>query len=460
MTCVAAIPSTIALPEPRLADLSKLVQDSVPYPDTGRRRVLLACPTLRRRAQAVENLRLAMEMSSGRHELVPVLVVNADDEQWPEGADHAGPHPLPPQARVLRIKAGSTKVEAHNAAPADFEARGEAWDLLVLLADDQKCEVRGWDEFICRELYRQWDDGDGVVHASDGVTHKALCTQCIMGRRYYLRDDYVYNPQYRSFFCDDEFTHWARARGRLLYRHRVLFRHLHPAHISGRVYDSTYTACTPDFEPDFQKWQYRQCLAPLPPLLSVVIITTPHRDERRARLVAQWQAQRDEWLIPGVHVVELVFVKDCRELSRGVKRQMGLEAAKGVYVMHADDDDPLADGFLDNFLRACDACERPPYPDCFELHGVLHSDSGTTQCFHHSIAYDGWSNDRPVLTRTPNHCNIIRREIALRVPFFDKHYGEDSCWSRRIRPHLHTEGTFLEVSLEYHPRETRAAEYL
>lgn len=57
-----------------------------------------------------------------------------------------------------------------------------------------------------------------------------MITMAIMGRYYYLRDNYIYNPVYKSLFCDNEQMEVAQQRGRYKYIKKRLFNHNNPMH--------------------------------------------------------------------------------------------------------------------------------------------------------------------------------------------------------------------------------------
>ena len=99
----------------------------------------------------------------------------------------------------------STKVQAIN---ADVDKR--KFDILVNSSDDMNPQVYGWDEDIRLGFKEYFPDYDGVLHFNDGVNGRDLNTLCILGRRYYERFGYIYNPEYKSLYCDNEFTEISR----------------------------------------------------------------------------------------------------------------------------------------------------------------------------------------------------------------------------------------------------------
>lgn len=108
------------------------------------------------------------------------------------------------------------------------------WDVLVLASDDMICQVSGWDDQIRNDMALNFGDLDGVLYYPDGYTQ--LNTMCIMGRAYYNRFNYIYNPDYNSLFCDDEFMQVSRFLKREYKSDLVLFRHEHPVW-KGEQYD-------------------------------------------------------------------------------------------------------------------------------------------------------------------------------------------------------------------------------
>lgn len=118
-----------------------------------------------------------------------------------------------------------TKVEAYN---RDIH-HAEGWDIIVVASDDMVCVCPAWDEIIRQEIEHYFPDTDGVLHFNDGYTGNKLNTLPIIGRKYYERFGYVYNPTYTSLFCDNEFMEVASSTKRQVYSETILFKHEHPA---------------------------------------------------------------------------------------------------------------------------------------------------------------------------------------------------------------------------------------
>lgn len=103
------------------------------------------------------------------------------------------------------------------------------WDILVNFSDDMEFVVDGFDQIIVDDMMKYFPDTDGVLHYPDGNIGDRLMTMSIIGRKYYERDGYIYNPDYISLWCDNEAQEVAKLRGKYQYIDKVLFNHNHPA---------------------------------------------------------------------------------------------------------------------------------------------------------------------------------------------------------------------------------------
>ncbi len=58
-----------------------------------------------------------------------------------------------------------------------------------------------------------------------------------MGVDYYKRFNYIYHPDYKSLWCDNEFHEVAQRLDRYVYIDTDLYRHNHPANVGGQMDD-------------------------------------------------------------------------------------------------------------------------------------------------------------------------------------------------------------------------------
>ena len=118
----------------------------------------------------------------------------------------------------------ANKVDAINRDMGLFKD----WDILILMSDDMEFIRHGFDTQIIKD-YSKFPIGDVLMHYPDQAAGKALITMAIMDRKYYDRFGYIYNPEYKSLFCDNEQHEVAVKLGRYVFIKDRLFNHNHPA---------------------------------------------------------------------------------------------------------------------------------------------------------------------------------------------------------------------------------------
>lgn len=102
------------------------------------------------------------------------------------------------------------------------------WDILINMSDDMEFIQPGFDVTIIKD-YKSFAIGDVLMHYPDQAAGQALITMAIMDKKYYDRFGYIYNPEYKSLFCDNEQQEVAKLLGRYVFIKKRLFNHNHPA---------------------------------------------------------------------------------------------------------------------------------------------------------------------------------------------------------------------------------------
>lgn len=116
-----------------------------------------------------------------------------------------------------------SKIEAVNADLTDVN-----FDILLLASDDMIPMVKGYDTIIKQKMMEFYPDTDGVLWFNDGYQGNRLNTLSIMGKKYYDRFNYIYNPDYLSVWCDNEFMDVANMLNKQTYIDEVIIKHEHP----------------------------------------------------------------------------------------------------------------------------------------------------------------------------------------------------------------------------------------
>ncbi len=145
-----------------------------------------------------------------------------------------------------------TKIEAVN---ADIE-QVQNFDILLLASDDMIPQVKGYDEDIRRDMEKYFPNTDGILWYFDG-TRRDLNTLSILGRNYYNRFGYIYHPEYKSLFCDAEFTKVGKILKKQQFIDKVIIKHDHPK-TDGLNYDSLYLQNDTYYAADRQFYRSRR----------------------------------------------------------------------------------------------------------------------------------------------------------------------------------------------------------
>ncbi len=119
----------------------------------------------------------------------------------------------------------TSKVDAINRDMPEID-----WDILVNFSDDMLFNFYGFDEVIRQEMMQNFPDTDGYLHFPERDSMAALCVLTICGRKYYDRFGYIYNPEYKSLFCDNEQMEVAKILGKYIYLPYMIFEHRNPAY--------------------------------------------------------------------------------------------------------------------------------------------------------------------------------------------------------------------------------------
>jgi hypothetical protein len=90
-------------------------------------------------------------------------------------------------------------------------------DVLMLASDDMVPVQMGYDEVIAKCYEQAFPDYDGAIKFWDGLRPKEdpLMTLTVMGFPLYKRFGYIYNPEYKSLYCDNEQTQVCHQLGKL-----------------------------------------------------------------------------------------------------------------------------------------------------------------------------------------------------------------------------------------------------
>ena len=129
--------------------------------------------------------------------------------------------------------------------------------------------------------------------------------------------------------------------------------------------------------------------------------------------------------------IEIIYIRDNKEMTIGEKRTKLNKMANGKYVVHWDDDDWIHPQGIDLIISGI-----PVGADCITYKEYLKINN-IVESREYSIRYT--SSHPADLNRPVGPKCVIKTSIAQQVKFKDIRYGEDGLWANDIKPLLKTE---------------------
>lgn len=173
--------------------------------------------------------------------------------------------------------------------------------------------------------------------------------------------------------------------------------------------------------------------------LSVLIPTVEGRESFYDALFAELYRQSDD-------SIEIITLKDNKQITIGEKRNRLYEMAMGEYSVQIDDDDMIAPDYIDRVLRATELCpDSIGYNESVVWNGVYAGISNI------SLRNKRWEENKYGyrFIRTPFFKVPIKTDIAKSIKFKDIRWAEDHDWSVRVYGSLTTE-VFIPETMYYY----------
>ena len=324
----------------------------------------------------------------------------------------------------------SSKVEAFN---RDIDA--QTFDVIVAVHDDMAPTTKGYDQIIMQYMEAFFPNFDGVLNFNDGFVGRDCNTLPVIGRAFYERFGYIYNPAYKALVCNLELTCVSKILRKEKVIDQIIIKHNHPAWGAGHN-DALYEKNETYHEQDRQTFMQRRAQqfeipqveleAATPMLWSILICTIDERKESFDKLCTKLKQQINELNLQ--NQIEILACKDKRgEHTVGFKRNNLIEGSHGKYISFIDDDDDIHDNFIEMIYE-----KLKHNPDCVSLTGIITFNGTNAKTFIHSIKYDTYFEQNNTYFRPPNHINTIRRSVAAQFSFPEKNIGEDTDWAMSI----------------------------
>lgn len=215
--------------------------------------ILMKFPTRERPLKSLAVVEQYIKLAADNDNIYYIISIDKDDRLTNNKTIVQAFEALHPNV-ICICGTSRNKVHAYN---RDIEYLHN-WDILVTGSDDMICQRKGWDNIIREKMKKQYPDTDGVLHFNDGYVGKRLNTLPILGRKYYDRFGYVYNPTYFSLWCDNEAMEVAEMLGKQTYFEQVLFKHEHWSNNGKVKRDSLMCKTESFFNIDKRNYQKRK----------------------------------------------------------------------------------------------------------------------------------------------------------------------------------------------------------
>jgi len=383
-------------------------------------RILLKCPTRSRPQKVIQTLASYVKLANHPEQLGVAISCDDDDISMSRNlVQEELLRTLNPVAwKRIFFSPNKSKIEACNANMNEIDWE---WDIVVLVSDDMIPQLQGYDDVIRNHMMSRFPDTNGILWFNDGTQGDKLNTLCVFGRTMYESFGYIYHPDYKSLFCDNELTDLCKSElaSKCLYVPYCIIRHEHPGTGYAQNMDELYSHNQRFWSQDMYTYIRRKTYAYD---WSVLIPTMPGREESFRALVSSIH-EKIARICPDIRV-EMCVAFDNRETSIGMKRQHLLTQAKGKYLSFIDDDDEITDAYIEDLYETI----RGSY-SVMRLRGRI-----DPYTFTHSLEnpITGMMASGEVFLRPPNHLNPMMTDIARFIPYKDAFRGEDLEWTLRM----------------------------
>jgi hypothetical protein len=197
-------------------------------------KILVKYPTRQRPELFLKTLKGYVDKAYDNREISYLISYDEDDITMSDAVLEAAKEFCP---NIIFIKGKSdSKIHACN---RDIDSVPD-WEIILLISDDMECALYSWDQEIRKYMKYLYPDTDGCLWFHDGSDQKRISTLSCVGKKYYDRFGYLYYPEYKSFFCDNEYTEIASKLNKIRFINIVLAQHKHPAWIKGMPSDDLY----------------------------------------------------------------------------------------------------------------------------------------------------------------------------------------------------------------------------
>ena len=192
-------------------------------------KLLVQFPTYARREKFLSCFEQYVKLSSGKHDLYFNINCDVDDSTMVDIiADPIMHEYRKEEYRHIGLDVNydkdTNKISAIN---SHINTKVFDFDIVICASDDMIPQVEGWDDEIASAMIENFPNLDGCVSFHDGYVEGDLITFSILGRLLYGAFGYIYHPDYKSLYCDNEFTQEMKRLNKVVYIDKMIVKHAH-----------------------------------------------------------------------------------------------------------------------------------------------------------------------------------------------------------------------------------------
>ena len=398
-------------------------------------KILIKFPTRGRPDKFFKVLDLYYNMASNKENIGFIISCDEDDATMNNPEVISKLEEFKKKTKLLYFFGQSrTKIEAVNADLANVYG----WDILLLASDDMIPVEDGYDEIIRNDMWFYHRNMDGVLWYNDGGQNN-INTLCILGRKYYDRFSYIYNPEYISLWCDNEFTDVSIFLGKVHKSEKIIIEHAHPAYQKAG-FDELYIRNESFFNIDKEVYIKRQKnnfgLGDILPYLSILTPSVPSRvNGSLTKLIEKIEKQIQDNNLD--KRVEHLILIDNKIRTVGRKRDNLIQSAIGQFVAFVDDDDDISDDYVKELTNAIKA--KP------DVDVITFKQSCFIENYPRSVVLFGLQHDNEsyvpgtIFKRKPFHVCAWNRNLAQQYRVPSNNICEDAGWVSQMWDKAKTE---------------------
>ena len=185
-------------------------------------KILIKFPTRNRKNKFFNTLKKYHNLCEDINNLKFLISIDEDDSEM----NNPDTLEILNTFKNTEVSIGNSLSKVH-AVNRDVVSDG-SWDIVLLASDDMIPQVKGYDKIIIDKMISTYPDTDGVLWFNDGFQETRLNTLCILGKKYYERFNYIYYPEYKSTWSDNEFMTVSSILNKYTYFNEVIIKHEHP----------------------------------------------------------------------------------------------------------------------------------------------------------------------------------------------------------------------------------------